>query len=96
MPISHGEGRYYAEPDVLRQLRDGGQIVFRYCDLDGEILPEASPNGALQNIAGVCNQQGNVLGMMPHPEHAVDPDVGFHSADGRAVIGGLLKAGIAA
>jgi phosphoribosylformylglycinamidine synthase subunit PurQ / glutaminase len=96
IPVKHGEGRYVVEAVQLKQLEENGQIVFRYCDVDGRILPDASPNGALENIAGVCNEEGNVMGMMPHPEHAVDPEVGFHSVDGRAVIGGLLKAGIPA
>ncbi|MGZ4145791.1 MAG: phosphoribosylformylglycinamidine synthase subunit PurQ, partial [Actinomycetota bacterium] len=73
-----------------------GQVVFRYCDPDGSSSDAANPNGATDDIAGVCNEAGNVLGLMPHPEHAVDPAVGFHSADGAAVIGGLLKSAVRA
>lgn len=92
IPVKHGEGRYVAEPGTLAAMRDDGRIVFRYCDPAGGGDPSANPNGALDDIAGVCNEAGNVLGMMPHPEHAVDPDVGFGSADGAAVLRALLKA----
>ncbi len=94
VPVKHGEGRYVADPGTLAQMEANGQIVFRYCDADGALTDVANPNGALGNIAGVCNEAGNVLGMMPHPEHAVDGATGFHSEDGRAVISGLLKAGV--
>jgi phosphoribosylformylglycinamidine synthase len=96
IPVKHGDGRYVAGAAQLKQLEAEGQIVFRYCDLSGHLGDEANPNGATDAIAGVCNEAGNVLGMMPHPEHAVDPSVGFHSADGAAVIGGLLKSAVRA
>ena len=83
IPVKHGEGRYVVDPGTHRQMLERGQIVFRYAE---------NPNGALDDIAGVCNEDGNVLGLMPHPEHAVDPEVGFGGTDGRALIGGLLKA----
>ncbi len=70
LPISHGEGRYYAPPDTLRRLADNGQVVFRYSTPDGRVADEANPNGSLENIAGVCNEGKNVVGLMPHPERA--------------------------
>lgn len=76
MPISHGEGLYYAPANVLQELEETGRVLFRYCGNNGEVSPEANPNGSLNNIAGVVNEQGNVLGMMPHPERASDPLVG--------------------
>jgi phosphoribosylformylglycinamidine synthase subunit PurQ / glutaminase len=96
IPVKHGEGRYVAGAEQLKQMEAQGQIVFRYCDLDGWRVQSANPNGATDGIAGICNEVGNVLGMMPHPEHAVDPTVGFHSPDGAAVIGGLLKSAVRA
>src|SRR5205085_2664308 len=76
---------------ALSHLQDSGQIVCRYSDIEGRSSEGSNPNGATDAIAGVCNEAGNVLGMMPHPEHAVDPAVGFYSGDGAAVIGALLK-----
>lgn len=73
IPIAHGEGRYYAAPEVLAEMKKNGQIMFRYCNENGSITPEANPNGATDNIAGVCNAGKNVFGMMPHPERAADP-----------------------
>ncbi len=96
IPVKHGDGRYVADAETLRQLEAQGQIVFRYCDAEGRSTEGSNPNGATDAIAGVCNDAGNVLGMMPHPEHAVDPTVGFHSGDGAAVIGGLLKRAVLA
>ena len=80
IPIAHGEGNYFAEPDVLAELNKNRQIVFKYADAEGRETPEANPNGAIENIAGVCNKAGNVLGMMPHPERASESILG--SADG--------------
>jgi phosphoribosylformylglycinamidine synthase len=99
MPISHGEGRYFAEPEVLRQLRDNGQIVFRYCTEDGRVVKEANPNGSMNNIAGIVNEEGTVLGLMPHPERAAESVMGgtdgiliFHSLLGSLVEdGSFLK-----
>jgi phosphoribosylformylglycinamidine synthase len=76
MPISHGEGRFHADPDVLDQLERSGRVVLRYADEDGRVLPEANPNGSLNSIAGIVNQRGNVMGLMPHPERAADTEVG--------------------
>lgn len=70
IPIAHGEGRYFNDEKALKELNDNDQVVFRYCDKTGEITAEANPNGAFENIAGICNLERNVLGMMPHPERA--------------------------
>jgi phosphoribosylformylglycinamidine synthase subunit PurQ / glutaminase len=94
IPVKHGEGRYVADPKQVKELETRGQIVFRYCDRSGASPDQANPNGATADIAGICNEAGNVLGMMPHPEHAVDASVGFKSSDGSAVIGGLLKSAV--
>lgn len=76
IPIAHGEGCYYADADTLKRLEDNRQIVFRYSTPSGDITDAANCNGSLANIAGICNERGNVLGMMPHPERAVDPVLG--------------------
>jgi len=76
VPISHGEGRFYAAPEALAQLNAEGRVALRYCDQNGEISDRANPNGSLQNIAGILNQQGNVLGLMPHPERACEALLG--------------------
>jgi len=88
IPVAHGEGAYYADPDVLNRLRQGGQIVFRYVNPDGEVTDEANPNGSVENIAGICNEAGNVLGMMPHPERASEALLG--SEDGRFIFASML------
>lgn len=80
LPIAHGEGCYYADTDTLKALEDHNQVVFRYCDPTGTVTATSNPNGSLNNIAGICNRQGNVLGMMPHPERAADALLG--STDG--------------
>lgn len=72
LPIAHGEGRYYADAETLKQLEDNQQILFRYGDRQGQSNDSTNPNGSLHHIAGITNQQGNVLGMMPHPERAAD------------------------
>jgi phosphoribosylformylglycinamidine synthase len=96
VPISHGEGNYVADPATLSRLEQQGQVVFRYCDAGGLVLPEANPNGSQHNIAGIVNSRGNVLGMMPHPERCAEPDLGgedglllFRSvvASGRSLVG---------
>ena len=89
LPIAHGEGCYYAAPDMLKALEDNSQILFRYCDASGTPSEAASPNGSLNHIAGICNRAGNVLGMMPHPERAADPALG--NTDGLALFEGLLQ-----
>ena len=92
IPIKHGEGRYVADPETLTQMEERGQIVLRYCTPSGSVDPEANPNGATANIAGVSNEAGNVFGMMPHPEHAVDASVGIRSADGAVILGSMIDA----
>jgi phosphoribosylformylglycinamidine synthase len=76
MPISHGEGRYYADADILDELERDGRVVLRYADEDGSVVPDANPNGSLRSIAGIVNERGNVLGLMPHPERAAEAEVG--------------------
>lgn len=73
IPIAHGEGRFFADSNTLKDLEKNNQILFQYCDENGNILEENNPNGSLLNIAGVCNKNRNVFGMMPHPERAADP-----------------------
>jgi phosphoribosylformylglycinamidine synthase len=89
IPIAHGEGNYYADADTLRRMEANGQIVFRYATADGEVTDAANPNGSLTNIAGVCNEMKNVLGMMPHPERAGEAALG--SQDGRLIFESILK-----
>jgi phosphoribosylformylglycinamidine synthase len=89
VPIAHGEGCYYADADTLQAIEDHGQVVFRYCDATGTPTPESNPNGSLNNIAGICNRQGNVLGMMPHPERVSDPLLG--GTDGLALFQGVIS-----
>lgn len=89
IPISHGEGRYWAPPEVLADLELNRQVAFRYSDAAGRLTPEANPNGSLNNIAGVVNPQGNVLGMMPHPERAVEQLLG--GLDGLPIFQSMLR-----
>ena len=89
IPIAHGEGCYTAEPAVLDQLEAEGRVVFRYCDREGEVTADANPNGAARNIAGIVNAAGNVLGMMPHPERAIDLALG--SVDGAGLFRSLAE-----
>lgn len=88
-PIAHGEGRYYADTDTLTALEDNNQVLFRYCTPTGEVNDISNPNGSLNNIAGIINEQGNVLGMMPHPERASDFALG--ATDGKAMFAGILN-----
>jgi len=88
IPIAHGEGNYYADADTLSQLEANRQVVFRYCEADGRVTPAANPNGSVANIAGICNRERNVLGMMPHPERCSEPLLG--SADGRLIFDSIL------
>jgi phosphoribosylformylglycinamidine synthase subunit PurQ / glutaminase len=88
IPIAHGEGRYYADEKTLDQLEANGQVIYRYCDENGNIVPEANENGAIRNIAGICNAERNVFAMMPHPERACSTALG--NVDGRAIIKNLL------
>jgi phosphoribosylformylglycinamidine synthase len=90
LPIKHGEGAYFARADELAALEREGRVLLRYCDARGEVCGAANPNGSIGNIAGVCNARGNVFGLMPHPEHAVDP--AFGGDDGLAILGSLVDA----
>ena len=90
IPIAHMEGNYYADPATLDELEAAGQVVFRYCSANGDISDAANPNGSLNNIAGICNRERNVMGMMPHPERASDPLLG--STDGRFIFQSLVNA----
>ena len=83
IPISHGEGSYYTDPATLKELNDGGQVLFRYCNPSGVVDEDANPNGSVENIAGIVNREGNVLGMMPHPERCCEPLLG--GTDGRFI-----------
>jgi phosphoribosylformylglycinamidine synthase I len=89
IPIAHGEGNYFADEETIRRLEANGQVAFRYCSASGEITAESNPNGSLGNIAGIVNERGNVLGMMPHPERAADPLLGH--TDGQKVFASLLE-----
>ena len=88
LPIAHGEGRYYADAEVLKALEDNDRVLFRYCNSSGEVNEASNPNGSIDNIAGIVNPRGNVLGMMPHPERASDKSIG--SQAGLAIFQGLL------
>lgn len=90
LPIAHGEGRYYADAHTLADIENNKQVLFRYCTPTGEVSEAGNPNGSLNNIAGICNQQGNVLGMMPHPERAADAVLG--STDGIGLFEGIIAA----
>jgi phosphoribosylformylglycinamidine synthase len=87
IPVKHGEGCYVASDETVRQLIDEDRIVFRYCDAQGRVGPDSNPNGSLHDVAGVCNAGRNVVGMMPHPEHAVDRVIG--SEDGTRIFRGV-------
>jgi phosphoribosylformylglycinamidine synthase I len=92
IPIAHGEGKYFADEVTLKKLNANGQILFRYCDEKGEINEAANPNGATENIAGICNETKNVFGMMPHPERASDKELS--NEDGRLLFESILKASL--
>jgi phosphoribosylformylglycinamidine synthase len=90
VPIAHGEGQWFADEDTVRHVEGDGQVVFRYVAPDGSRVPGIAPNGALNDVAGVCNAAGNVVGLMPHPERVAEPVLG--GTDGRAVVVSLLHA----
>lgn len=89
IPIAHGEGRFYINEEGLKQLQDNDQIIYQYCDENGNITADSNPNGALLNIAGVCNEKRNVFGMMPHPERAASEELS--NLDGRVVFESILN-----
>lgn len=90
LPIAHNEGNYTVDAKLLKQLQTNNQVLFRYCDANGDITAEANPNGSVESIAGLTNAKGNVLGMMPHPERASEPSLG--SVDGRLIFESLIEA----
>ncbi|GAI29740.1 unnamed protein product, partial [marine sediment metagenome] len=89
IPIAHIEGNYYADRKILQELRKNEQIIFRYCSKDGAISEESNPNGSKEAIAGICNKDGNILGMMPHPERASEHLLG--SEDGRLIFESIIR-----
>jgi len=89
IPIAHGEGRYFADEETLKSLVDNDQILFKYSDKDGSVTEAANPNGSVMNIAGVCNRERNVFGMMPHPERASDGEL--NNKDGRLLFESILN-----
>lgn len=88
MPVSHGEGNYFIDDDGLEKLNDQDQVLFRYSDADGNLTEEANFNGSVDSIAGILNEQGNVLGMMPHPERAMEPILG--NTDGKLLFDSIF------
>jgi phosphoribosylformylglycinamidine synthase len=86
--VKHGEGCYFATPDVIDRLEASGQVLLRYVDASGAPTDAANPNGSLRNIAGIRNERGNVFGLMPHPEHAVEAAIG--GTDGRVILGSFV------
>lgn len=89
MPVAHGEGCYYANEAILRELNERKQILLRYCDAEGNVTAAANPNGSVENIAGICNRAGNVFGLMPHPDRACEARLG--SADGARIFESMLE-----
>ena len=89
-PVAHGEGNYFADAETVARLEGEGRVVFRYCDEAGRLDGTANPNGAINNIAGILNERGNVLGMMPHPENLVEPLQG--GTDGRGIFDSIVRA----
>jgi phosphoribosylformylglycinamidine synthase len=90
LPIAHGEGNYYAEPSVIERLEQNRQVIFRYVDASGAMTDAANPNGSIRNIAGICNDTRNVVGLMPHPERACESALG--SADGLVMFESVVRA----
>jgi phosphoribosylformylglycinamidine synthase I len=90
LPIAHGEGCFFADPATLRELQKNRQVILRYADAEGRVVPEANPNGSIDNIAGICNRERNVFGLMPHPDRAGDERLG--SADGLKIFRSMMNA----
>ncbi len=91
IPIAHNEGNYYLDNEGIERLFAHQQVLFRYCAVNGEITPDSNPNGSVANIAGIMNRQGNVLGMMPHPERRCDPLIG--DIDGQKIFRSVIEGG---
>lgn len=94
VPIAHHGGNYYADPDTLARIEDNGQVILRYCDAGGNVTDEANPNGSVNNIAGIINKRGNVAGMMPHPERAMESVL--CGTDGKLIMQSIVEAGMGA
>lgn len=90
IPIAHAEGRYYATASMLEEMNNNDQIIFKYCDENGNVNSSSNPNGSIENIAGVCNKEKNVFGMMPHPERAADMELG--NTDGLKIFESMMNA----
>jgi phosphoribosylformylglycinamidine synthase len=90
VPVAHGEGNYYAAPEVVRELEAARRVIFRYCDARGDVTEAANPNGSVNGIAGICNETRNVVGLMPHPERACEAPLG--SADGLVLFESVVSA----
>ncbi|MDZ4823419.1 MAG: phosphoribosylformylglycinamidine synthase subunit PurQ [Flavobacteriales bacterium] len=88
IPIAHGEGNFFAPDEVLMEMDDNDQVMFRYCNAEGKVTEESNPNGSVENIAGICNKEKNVFGMMPHPERASDLEL--DNTDGREIFESIL------
>jgi len=88
IPIAHGEGRFYCDEKIVAELNENDQILFQYCDHEGNPTLESNPNGSLQNIAGICNTNRNVFGMMPHPERAIDAEL--YNTDGSSIFESIM------
>ena len=93
IPINHGQGRYFADNDTLKQMAKNDQVLFRYCDAEGNASDAANPNGSLDNIAGIANESKNVMGMMPHPERCADPL--WKNVDGQLIFKSLIESSLA-
>ena len=89
IPIAHGEGRFFADENTMNTLKKNNQIIFKYCNSNGEVLDSSNPNGSLENIAGICNKEKNIFGMMPHPERAAD--VILSNTDGVALFKSIMN-----
>jgi phosphoribosylformylglycinamidine synthase len=89
IPIAHGDGNYFTDEKTLKRLEDNDQIVFRYCERNGEVTEASNPNGSMNNIAGIINKKGNVLGMMPHPERASDEQLNL--TDGKVIFDSIIN-----
>ncbi len=89
IPVAHGDGRFYANPEVLLQIQEQNQVIYSYCNYEGLSDIDYSPNGSMKNIAGICNKEGNVFGMMPHPERACSGLLG--NTDGRKIFSDLFS-----
>lgn len=89
IPIAHGDGNYFAAEDTIKRLEDNRQILFRYCERNGRVSEQANPNGSINNIAGIINEQGNIMGLMPHPERASDPVLRY--TDGQKIFKSVIE-----